>query len=352
MQPPSSFKSTNSVLARVSVIITNHNYAHFLKAAVESVLDQTFPAMELIVVDDASTDNSLAVLETYRNRLMVVRTGGWGQWRAAMAGFSRSFGNIIVFLDADDVLTPTALARHVGEFEADRQCVVSQGQMDLIDRHGRALSGSLFKRRWMSGDLSSSLLLNGRLDHWPYTSGNAWRRDVVQAGLDFNPQIRNALDGFLHAIAPLFGTYRDCHTVVAHYRVHGKNMSLNEGLEKLSQSAFEESEKLRAITFFAQEGGVHFDPDVAISHSFKQIRIFLSWHLLGATAPSGLRPVNLTKAWRASLVPKFHLSWLRHLGWLVTVTCGWPSLKRWLCYRILTVIPQRVEANAKLSAKG
>ncbi len=351
MQPPSSFKSSNSVPARVSVIITNHNYGHFLRAAVDSVLDQIFPAMELIVVDDASTDNSLAVLEAYRNQLLVVRTGGCGQWGAAMAGFSGSVGNIIVFLDADDVLTSTALARHVGEFEADHQCVVSQGQMDLIDRHGQALSGCLFKRRWLSGDLSSPLLLNGRLDHWPYTSGNAWRRDVVQAGLDFNPQIRNALDGFLHAISPLFGTYRDCNTVVARYRVHGKNMSLNEGLEKLSQSAYEEADKLRAIAFFAQKRRVHFDPNVAILNNFKQIRNFLAWHLLGAAAPPGLRPMNLTKAWRASLVPKFRLSWLRHLGWLMAVTCAWPSLKRWLCYRILSVIPQRVEANARLSSK-
>jgi glycosyltransferase involved in cell wall biosynthesis len=96
---------------RVSVLITNYNYAHFLRAAIDSALQQTYPVAEVIVVDDGSSDDSRAVIvaaaaATTAGRLIIpVLKENGGQGSAFNAGFARSSGDIVLLLDADDILS-------------------------------------------------------------------------------------------------------------------------------------------------------------------------------------------------------------------------------------------------------
>jgi glycosyltransferase involved in cell wall biosynthesis len=347
LQPSRKLRAEDGKHLAMSVILTNHNYARYLPAALESVFHQTLPAAEIIVVDDGSTDGSRTLLTSYASQIRILHTNGNGQWHAAMAGFQISSGMVVVFLDADDLLTHDAHAAHAANFAFDDACVVSQGQMDLVNQQGLRIPGRLFLRQWLEGDLSRIMLTEGRLSHWPYTSGNAWRRDVVQAACDLAPQVRNALDGVLHAIAPLFGTYRDCRAIVARYRIHGKNMSLNEGIDKLTQSAQEEWSKLTALSKIARTRGFTFDAGLAILQSPKQIRNFLSWHLLHAETPAGMSPMTMGRAWLASLRPNFPVRWGYHLMWMTLLSCSWPALRRRMCYRTLSVIPAHLEVTAR-----
>jgi glycosyltransferase involved in cell wall biosynthesis len=104
-------------LPLVSVIIVNYNYSRFLKQAADSVFEQTYPNIECIIVDNASTDCSAAVLldisTQYPGAKMVRRKDNGGQSLASMEGFEASSGEYVVFLDADDYLLASFVETHV-----------------------------------------------------------------------------------------------------------------------------------------------------------------------------------------------------------------------------------------------
>src|SRR5262245_61685550 len=90
----------------VSIIINNYNYGRFLEEAINSALDQTYRKTEVIVVDDGSTDNSRQVIADHNDQIITVLKDNGGQASAFNAGFIRSHGEIIIFLDSDDILLP------------------------------------------------------------------------------------------------------------------------------------------------------------------------------------------------------------------------------------------------------
>ena len=94
---------------RLSCLINNYNYGRFVAEAVESALSQSTPFDEVIVVDDGSNDHSLAVLASLEQRyprLKVVRKSNGGQLSAFSAGLAASTGDVLYFLDADDLYEP------------------------------------------------------------------------------------------------------------------------------------------------------------------------------------------------------------------------------------------------------
>ncbi|MBK4730577.1 glycosyltransferase [Oxynema sp. CENA135] len=94
----------------VSILINNYNYDRFLKQAISSALNQTYKNVEVIVVDDGSTDGSREIIAEYGDRIVAVLKENGGQASAFNAGFAASHGEIICFLDADDLCLP-----HKGE---------------------------------------------------------------------------------------------------------------------------------------------------------------------------------------------------------------------------------------------
>jgi glycosyltransferase involved in cell wall biosynthesis len=91
----------------VSVIIPCHNYGRLLGDAIDSALVQTYTSVEVIVVDDGSTDETAAVASSYSDRVLLVRQQNGGPGSARNAGARASRGDYVVFLDADDSLAPT-----------------------------------------------------------------------------------------------------------------------------------------------------------------------------------------------------------------------------------------------------
>jgi glycosyltransferase involved in cell wall biosynthesis len=91
----------------VSIVVICHNYGRFLADAVESALAQTHSPCEVVVVDDGSTDDSLAVAERYRDRVHVVSRPHQGVEEAVNSGVAEANGAYVARLDADDVFEPT-----------------------------------------------------------------------------------------------------------------------------------------------------------------------------------------------------------------------------------------------------
>ncbi|MCU0549924.1 MAG: glycosyltransferase [Leptolyngbya sp. Prado105] len=91
---------------KVSIAINNYNYDRYLAQAIESALNQSDTNVEVIVVDDGSTDQSRQVIEQFSDRVIPVYKSNGGQASAFNAGFAASSGDIICFLDADDMFLP------------------------------------------------------------------------------------------------------------------------------------------------------------------------------------------------------------------------------------------------------
>lgn len=91
-------------LPRISVVIPCYNYAHFLPEAIDSVLRQTLPAAQILVVDDGSTDDTSAVVARYGDRVEYVWQVNGGLPAARNTGARHARGEYVVFLDADDML--------------------------------------------------------------------------------------------------------------------------------------------------------------------------------------------------------------------------------------------------------
>ncbi len=153
----------------VSIIINNYNYGRFLPCAIDSALAQSYPDTEVVVVDDGSSDDSRAVIAAYGDRITPVFKENGGQASALNAGFARSHGDVVIFLDADDMLHPN-IVEHLQElFRAhDRtgdQVARVQYRLQVVDAKGAPLGFSKPPQQQSipSGDLRQQVLLTGMI---------------------------------------------------------------------------------------------------------------------------------------------------------------------------------------------
>lgn len=124
---------------RASVVIPTYNYGRFLGHAVDSVLSQTLPPHEVIVVDDGSTDDTPAVAERYAGRIVYLRRANAGVSAARNAGIAAATGDWLAFLDADDAWEPTFLEAVRPVCQADpRPAVVFTDYREFGARDGVA----------------------------------------------------------------------------------------------------------------------------------------------------------------------------------------------------------------------
>jgi glycosyltransferase involved in cell wall biosynthesis len=100
-------------LRPVSVVIPTYNSAPYLIEALESVLIQTYPIHEIIIVDDGSSDNTVEVLEPYSNSIIYLKQHNAGSATARNTGIERATGEWVAFLDSDDVWEPDKIEKQV-----------------------------------------------------------------------------------------------------------------------------------------------------------------------------------------------------------------------------------------------
>lgn len=210
----------------VSVIVTNFNYGQFLPECLDSVFNQSYAPLEIVVVDDGSTDHSRGVIASYGDRITPVLKENGGQISAMNAGFSRARGEIILFLDADDYLLPGAVKAHVEALRTTGS-VRSQGYMEVIDLAGERTGERIPGRSAEGGDLRERVLDFGPGVYiCPPTSANAWRRSYIAAIVPLPEAVRKeGGDAFLMDAAPLFGRIVTVERPVAAYRVHSQSQS-------------------------------------------------------------------------------------------------------------------------------
>ena len=235
---------------RASVVVSSYNYARFLPEAIESALGQTCRDIEVVVVDDGSTDASPDVIERYSGEVRAILKANGGQASAFNAGFAASRGDVILFLDSDDVLLPTAVESALEALESDG-AVKAQWPLEEIDEQGRRTGRLVPEAGLRGGSLRADLVESGLEEYdWPPTSGNAWSRQLLEELLPMpEGPYRTCPDIYLGALARLYGRIELVGEPQSLYRVHGRNnvdrITYDEERERLDHVYAELGKRLR-----------------------------------------------------------------------------------------------------------
>ena len=160
----------------VSVIIPAYNSAAYIGQAIESVLAQTYAAIEVIVVDDGSTDATRDVLAPYHSQITCLRQANRGPAAARNTGLRVARGTYLLFLDSDDLLVPTSIAAKVAFLERHPQYGLVYSAWRQIDRDGRRVLGEVHPAR--QGHVLAALL---RREFFFFPGAALLRRECLDA---------------------------------------------------------------------------------------------------------------------------------------------------------------------------
>jgi hypothetical protein len=210
----------------VDVVIDNYNYGRFLGPAIDSALAQDYPHTRVIVVDDGSTDHSREVMMRYGDRITRLFKQNGGQASAFNAGLEQCDGDIVIFLDADDLLLEHAASRVAAIFAEEPGVVKVQSRMMVIDGAGRStgVMNPAPHLRLPTGDLWRSELTFPFDLPWIATSGNAFSRAALGRIMPIpEHEFAEAADWYLQHLVPLLGEVVSMEEACACYRVHGSN---------------------------------------------------------------------------------------------------------------------------------
>ncbi len=224
MTAPAPAPAPGPAAPRFSVIIANYNYVRFVARAIESALDLDWPHVEVIVVDDGSSDGSRAAIEGFADRVQTIFQPNGGQRVANNAGFAASRGDIVVFLDADDILDP-AFARAVAAVWRPGVSKV-QVQMTRVDAQERSL-GSVLPAIAQAPHPEEVRRWTVEMTEYPTPpgSGNAYARDFLERFFPIGPEHDSSTDSTCLALAPLLGDVVTVLQALVLYRQHGENDS-------------------------------------------------------------------------------------------------------------------------------
>ncbi|MGC2656556.1 MAG: glycosyltransferase [Bryobacteraceae bacterium] len=121
---------------KVTIVTPSYNQGHFIRATIESVLSQDYPAVEYIVMDGGSTDETASVVKDYGSRLTFISKRDNGQSQAINEGFRKGRGEILAWINSDDLFLPGAISTAVRAFHANPNCGMVYGEGYIMDRDG------------------------------------------------------------------------------------------------------------------------------------------------------------------------------------------------------------------------
>jgi glycosyltransferase involved in cell wall biosynthesis len=198
----------------VSVVIATYNMAQYLQKAVDSVLAQTWENLELIVVDDGSTDDTAQVMKAFKDnaRVRYLPTENQGQPRAKNTGISSAKGEFIAFCDADDLWSPKKLAIQMPCFQNPKVGVV-YSEVSYIDKNGTALEKEIPYERH-SGHVTEHLVIKNFVPFGTAVIRQACVKkngafDVdLPMGIDWDLWLRYSMDWHFHYAPEVTYIYR------------------------------------------------------------------------------------------------------------------------------------------------
>ncbi len=211
----------------VSVLITCFNYGAYVGQAIDSVLEQTYPAAEIIVSDDASKDNSCEVVESYVGRglgVHLLRNPHGGMAANLNSAYRNCSGDVICLLDADDTFLPGKIEAVVNGFRANPRAGFAVHRASMVDNQKRARGLYPLLSALPSGDCAQITYDNsGILMGLPPTTNLALRREVAERIFPIPVEYTGYAEQMIHRLAPLMTEVCAVDAPLAHWRLHGQN---------------------------------------------------------------------------------------------------------------------------------
>jgi glycosyltransferase involved in cell wall biosynthesis len=232
-----SSKNFKFAIPKISFIITNYNYAKYLPAAIQSVLAQTHNNIELIIVDDKSTDESQKIILDYQQKYpelfkAIFHDTNLGQLGSIASGYSRVESDYFCILDADDILDRNFAERHLYTHQYSTLCMVTSSDIRFIDQANKLIHASCYHS---AGSWTKPLEYFGpfsaNLDQWIFApcSANMFRKTKM-LNLFFNSldqaiiqEMRRFGDWLLLYYAQILGGSTRLNECLGSFRLHDKN---------------------------------------------------------------------------------------------------------------------------------
>ena len=242
----------------VSVLISNYNYGRYLEAAVESVMRQSLAAVEVVIVDDGSLDDSRErierLAERYPGTVIPVFQANAGQAAAINAGFARASGDVICLLDADDLWDPSKLQEVAAVFAGQPTLAMVMHQYRLVDADGNPVAERAL-HELPNGDLGPLMVKTGGMWVFGATSSLSLSRAALQQILPIPAgQWRLCADGAIAYAATFLGPVRSLERPLGSYRLHGKNNHFAAGIKDEKTLADVEMTNVYLNEFLARLG--------------------------------------------------------------------------------------------------
>jgi glycosyltransferase involved in cell wall biosynthesis len=252
----------------VSILMTSYNYGLYLREAIDSALNQTYPNTEVIVVDDGSTDNSREIIASYEDRIIPIYKENGGQASAVNAGFAVSQGKIVCFLDSDDVFLPQKVENVVEVFNTYPSAIVAYHKMQNIDRVGKHFGKPWPPYKVIIGNISSRVARTGGWWPWPPSSALSFRREFLCRVMNV-PEGEDLLfvDSYLADLAPFFGEVVGIDQALCYYRSHGSNQWNNpdEVAKDVQATRVLQEHELRVSLLNRSLKGLGIDQEVSLT---------------------------------------------------------------------------------------
>lgn len=191
-------------MAKLSVVLTSYNYARYLPAALLALLAQSRPPDELIVIDDASADDSVAIINALLGRFaeprLVRNPRNLGTIANLNRGIELARGEVVYFAAADDVTYPALFERGMALLAEHRQAALFSARTDIIDTEGRvestlATAIPLHRPGYLAPEVVARILL--RDDNWLTGNTTLYRRAALTAAGCFAPELGSFCDGYV-----------------------------------------------------------------------------------------------------------------------------------------------------------
>ena len=208
----------------VSIIVPCYNAEKFITAMISSVLEQTYPYFEIIVIDDGSTDRSSDYISSFKDpRISYLKKNNTGVSDSRNKGLEKATGEYVLFLDADDILSPDFLEKRVQFLEEHPYHGFCFSSVIKIDEEGLEIPGNKIDG---AGIDPLSEILTYDLHFVTCPSNYVFRKKILTTHqLQFNPELSSSADRFFLIEVSRFTTGGRIEGAYLFYRVHRNSMS-------------------------------------------------------------------------------------------------------------------------------
>ena len=185
-------EAMNKAWPRISIVTPSLNQGNFIEKTIQSVLSQEYPNLDYIIIDGGSTDETLSILSKYDGQIRFISERDQGQTDAINKGLRLADGDILSYLNADDILLPGSLKEVGSIFKVHTEVQWLTGRCKIIDEHGREVRGAIYHYKNLLLHSSSYRLL--LVTNYISQPGTFWRRELLSRCGYFDPNLNWVMD--------------------------------------------------------------------------------------------------------------------------------------------------------------